>query len=88
MMFHHHILSRTDNELIKKVYIKQKEESIKGDWFQTLQIYFKFIGEEINDQQIMKMTKTEYKKYIQVMIEAAAFHYYPSLKEKKKEKNA
>ena len=85
-MFHHHILSRNDNELIKKVYTKQKEDSIKGDWFQTLKNDFKFIGEEINDQKIMKMTKTEYQNYIQVKIEAASFQYYLSLKEKSKKK--
>ena len=86
MMYHHHILSRNDEELIKKVYIKQKEDSIKGDWIRTLQSDFKFIGEEINDQNIVRMSQDEYRSFIQKKIEQASFLYYLSLKEKCRKK--
>ena len=36
IMYHHHIIGRDNDEIIKKIYIKQKEEYLKGDWFQTL----------------------------------------------------
>ena len=57
MMLHHHNLTRGDHELIKKVDLKQKEDSIRGDWFQTLQNNFSFIGEEIYDQKVLNMSK-------------------------------
>ena len=33
----------------KKVYLKQKEEKTKGDWYEMLLKDFEFIGEEVND---------------------------------------
>jgi hypothetical protein len=86
IMYHHHILSRNDDELIKKVYSRQKEDSIKGDWIRSLQSDFEFIGEDINDQNIVRMSKNEYRSYIHKKIEQASFLYYLSLKEKCKKK--
>ena len=34
LMYHHNIMSRDDNETIKTNYVKQRDEHIKGDWFQ------------------------------------------------------
>jgi hypothetical protein len=85
-MYHYHLVTRIDSELNKKVYIKQKESSIKGDWFRTLQDVFNFIGEEINDDQIASFSKPQYKIYIQDKVKIAAFHAYLALKEKSKKK--
>ena len=63
-MFHHHILTREDNETIKKVYFKQKESNIKGDWYQMLISDFAFIEEEINEDHIMSIPKEDYRKLI------------------------
>ena len=35
IMYHFHIITRDDSETIKKVYMKQKEASVKGDWILT-----------------------------------------------------
>ena len=43
LLYHHHILTREDGETIKKVYMKQKEESFKGDWFKLLEKDFKLL---------------------------------------------
>ena len=86
MMYHHHILSRNNEELVKKIYQRQKEDSIKGDWIRTLQSDLNFIGEDMDDQHIVRMSKVEYKSYIQKKIEKASFQYYLSLKEKCKKK--
>ena len=37
LIYHHHILNREKGETIHKIYLKQKEEAIKGDWIQLLQ---------------------------------------------------
>ena len=86
LMYHYHLVTRSNNELIKKVYMKQKESSIKGDWFRTLQDDFKFIGEEITDDKIATFSKPQYKLYIQDKVKIAAFHAYLALKEKSKKK--
>ena len=44
LMYHHHILSREDDELVKKVYDKQKEDTTRGDWIETLREDFEIIG--------------------------------------------
>ena len=49
--FHYHIFTREDNELIKKIYRKQKESHIRGDWIQTLRKDYDFIGEDLEDME-------------------------------------
>ena len=48
MIYHRHILTRNDDEIIKKIYYKQKEEPTKDDWYQLLLEDFKFVGKDIN----------------------------------------
>ena len=86
LMFHHHILTREDNETIKKVYGKQKESHIKGDWFRMLISDFEFIEEEINEDFIISIPKEDYRKFINNKIKAGVFKYYMQLKEKSKKK--
>ena len=43
-MYHHFILTRDEKETIHKIYKKQKEEFVKGDWFQLLKEDFQFIN--------------------------------------------
>jgi hypothetical protein len=86
LMFHHHILSREDNELVKKVYNKQKEHTTKGDWIETLREDFEFIG-VIMDENLIKCTpKYQYKKFINTKVRDAAFRSYLKLPETSKKK--
>ena len=57
IMFHYHILTLNDNETVKKIYLKQKESNIKGDWYKTLQEDYEFIEEEKNYEEIVKMSQ-------------------------------
>ena len=75
-MYHYHILTREDNETIKKVYLNQKEGSLKGDWVQTLTKDFEFLKESQNDEDIIKMGKSEYSRQIKCKVEKAAFSLY------------
>ena len=59
IMFHYHILTLNDNETVKKIYLKQKESNIKGDWYRTLQEDYELIKEENNDEEIVKISKNE-----------------------------
>ena len=82
MMYHHHLLTTDDEESIKKIYDKQKEDPTKGDWYELLQNDFKFIGEEINEEQIKSMSKSEYKKHIKELVQIASYKYLMKEKEK------
>ena len=82
LMFHHHLVTRTYDELIKKVYLKQKECNIKGDWLRTLQEDFILIGETIDDEKIVSFSKSHIKDKVM----KAAFQSYLPLKEQSKNK--
>ena len=43
-MYHHHIITREDTETINKIYNKQKEDPIKGNWVELVKKDF-FGGE-------------------------------------------
>ena len=59
-MYHYHIITCDNNETIKKVYLKQKETFVKGDWITLLAKDFNFIKVEQNDEQIMRIGKKGY----------------------------
>ena len=80
-MYHHQILTREDSETVKKIYLKQKEEYVKGDWYQLLKGDFQFIGQDINENEICSTPKSEYKIKIKSLINKAAFKYFLSVKE-------
>ena len=61
-MYHHHLITRPNEELIKKVYLKQKLNSFKVDWYRTLEEDFTFIGETISDDNISLIPKYDYTK--------------------------
>ena len=81
LMFHHDILTRDDQETIRKVYMKQKEDPLKGDWFTLLEKDFSFLGINMNEENIRKTPKEQYKKDIMKPIRSSAFTYFMNLKE-------
>ena len=69
IMFHHHILTREKSELIQKVYFKQKETKTKGDWLQLIEEDFNFIREQMDEENIKRTPKEEYRKLIKEKVE-------------------
>ena len=61
IMYHHHILTRDKEETIYKIYDKQKEETVKGDWLDLLKSDFDFIKKEIDENEISSTPKSLYK---------------------------
>ena len=80
-MYHHNILTRDNNETIRKVYNKQKEEPLKGDWYTLLEKDFNFLGISMNEEQISRTPKDEYKTLVMKHIRKSAFTYFLNLKE-------
>ena len=85
-MYHHHIIRRDNIEIIMKIYLKHKEDTLKGDWFQTLLTDFASIKEDLDDESISKIPKEEYRKHIKQKVEKEAFDSHMKLKEKCKKK--
>ena len=73
LMYHHHIVNQNDEETIKKVYNKQKEEAVKGDWIKLIEKDFSFIGKEMDENKIKETSKSAYKKWIKREVKKAAF---------------
>ena len=72
LMYHHRIRSREDSEIIKKIYLKQKENAFKGDWIHLIRKDFGFIGEDIQDEVIKDTPKDIYRKWHKTKVKIAA----------------
>ena len=55
------ILTRTNDELIKKVYTTQKLHTTKGDWFEMIQNEKAKYAINLTDEEISKMSKSRFK---------------------------
>ena len=53
---------------------------MKGDWFELIKQDFKFIGEELNEQDIASTPKKICKVKIKKLVETAAFEYMIKVK--------
>ena len=87
LLYHHHIITREDTETIKKIYYKQKEAQIKGDWLELVKKDFLFLGIEMNESEIKLTNKLEYKKKIKRLLYKAAFSEYIKEKAEKSKLN-
>ena len=81
IIYHQNILQREANETISKIYHKQKEGTVKGDWLKLLNEDFKFLGVDINEQEIISTPKEIYKKQIRNLMDKSVFRYFMNLKE-------
>ena len=73
LMYHYHILSLKEEETVRKIYEKQKEEHSKGDWIELLKNDFEFMGIDLDEQEIKGTPKSIYRKKIKDLIRKAAF---------------
>ena len=76
LLYHYHIITRDDKETIKKVYLKQKEACVKGDWITLLAKDFNFNKLEQNGEYIMRLGKKEYCSYIKRKAKNAALNLH------------
>ena len=72
MLYLHTILDRDNSELLKRVYMAQKEQPTNGDFCELVKEDFKTIGEDLNEIDILAMGKYNYKKLIKTKVKQAA----------------
>ena len=66
--------------------MKQKEDTLKGDWYESLMTDFSFIKEELDDESIIQIPKEQYQSTIKEKVGKEAFSCYLKLKERSKKK--
>ena len=80
LIYHHHIITRTENEIIRKIYNKQKQQPSKGDWINLLKEDFAFIEENMDEMKIAEKSEQSYKNEIKEKVKNATFKEYIRLK--------
>ena len=83
VMYHHHILGLDRDETVRKIYEKQKEATLKGDWFNLLKTDFEFMNINFDEQEIKRTPKETYRKKINDLIKRAAFKELLEMKNSK-----
>ena len=61
-MYHHHVVNLGDEETVKRIYEKQKQDCFKKDWIRLRKQDFAFMGIDMNVDKIRKTPKEIYKK--------------------------
>ena len=79
----HNILKRKNNEVLKKVYMAQKQNPLEGDFVKLVENDFNLINENFDENLIRSMSKSKMKKFIKLKIKEAAFKYLTDEKNKK-----
>ena len=75
LIYHHNILRRENNELVKRIYQEQVRNPTKGDYSELIKDDFKIINEVQDDVKIQNTNTNQYKTHIKKCIRAAAFQY-------------
>ena len=65
----------------------QKQNPVKGDWYQSVKNNMEYIELHISDCELKKMSKSELKKSLNQKINNKAFQYLQSLRLKKGSNN-
>ena len=82
LMFMHAILQKNKEELVRKVFEAQKDDPIPGDFVELVKTDKELIGLNMTENEIMKMSKTKFKKFVKEKISDAAFKNLLELKQK------
>ena len=73
ILYLHHILSRNNEELIRRVFNAQKDNTTPGDFLELVKGDLANIGETFDEKSIGSQTKTQYKNYIRKKMKLKAF---------------
>ena len=72
-MYLHHILSRNSEELKRRIFEAQKSTPTKGDFYCLVTGDLEEIGEELNKEKIMYMSKIQFKTHIKKQLNQIIF---------------
>ena len=75
----HTILTRDDNELIKRVYKTQKSNPSSGDFVKLVESDLETIGEEFDENLIRSMDKEKFKVHVRTKVKEVALSHLKTL---------
>ena len=75
LMYLHHLLTRSEKELIRKFYSAQKSKPSKNDWVQTVKSDLESLKIDMNDEEISKISKNKFSKIAKKIIVEKSFEY-------------
>ena len=78
----HNILQKECEELVREVYEAQKHETSDGDFIQLVKKDANQIGIDLNDNEIAKAKKEDFKNLVKSKVRNAAFQYLIEMKQK------
>ena len=81
LTYYHHIIKRPYDELIYKFYKAQKLKPSKGDWVNLVENDKQLLKINLGDEEIAKMSKFTFKKFVKKVIAEGAFAYLMKIKE-------
>ncbi len=82
LMYLKTILMRSENELIRRVYMSQINNTVPGDWSQLMKEDMDMLSIDMNVEIISEMTISSYKSYIKQKVRDAAFRKLEEMKTK------
>ena len=74
-MYLHHILSRPETELIRKVYEVQKQINTKNDWYGMVQQNRKDLKIILSDEEISRLSEEKFKSIVKRAVETETLDY-------------
>ena len=80
LMYLWHVLSRDDNELIKRVYLAQRHSRSRLDWINQVVKDKNELGIELTDQQISSMSKDRFRHLLKRKIHETSNQFLGNLK--------
>ena len=75
MMYLHHILSKPESEMIRKVYEVQKQIITKKDWYSLVNDNKKELDINLSEEQISKMSKDRFRSIVSKAVDHKAMDH-------------
>ena len=77
-MYLHHIMTRREEALIRRVLMAQTSQLAKGDWCNVVKEDMDSIGLDISFEEVGGMSKNQLKTLVNNQVANAAFEYLNS----------
>ena len=82
ILYLHHVLTRRESSLVRKVLLEQNKAALKGDFIFTVKKDLSEVNIHLSFQQIQCLSKYQFKKLTKKACSNAAFCYLMSEKTK------
>ena len=81
LLYWQNIVSRHENELLRKIYEAMKESPLKGDWINMVREDLNKIGMELkHEEQVKQMTRKEFKDIVKDKVKKLALEEFNNQK--------